>query len=114
MIYQTLFFLALVTAWIIEIAVLIALIRLVFRDRDLPVGKIVFTGALCTALTLPYLWFIMPPYFDAGYYPLIGEILVVTVEAVILNRVLGLDPKKAVISSLAMNAASFVAGLYLL
>ena len=112
--YETRFLLALVTTWVIEIPVLVALLRYVFRDKALPLTKIIFTGVLCTALTLPYLWFVLPPYVDAAYYLLIGECLVVLVEAVILNRLLGLGWKRAAICSVLMNAASFFLGLFLL
>lgn len=114
MLYETRFLLALVTTWAIEIPVLIALIRLAFRDKTTPLLKIIGTGMLCTALTLPYLWFVLPPYVDAAYYPLIGETLVVLVEAGILNRLLGLKPAATVICSFSMNAASFLFGLVLL
>jgi hypothetical protein len=103
-----------VTTWAIEIPVLFTLLRYVFRDRDLPVLRIVFAGALCTALTLPYLWFVLPPFVDAAYYLLIGEGLVVLVEAAVLNRLLGVKWTVAGICSLAMNAASFLLGLFLL
>ncbi|MFA4825400.1 MAG: hypothetical protein WC593_09620 [Methanoregula sp.] len=114
MLYETYFLLALVTTWVIEISILIALIRFVFRDKTLPLARITGVGALCTALTLPYLWFILPPYVDAAYYILIGETLVFLVEAAILNRVLGLELKRALVCSFIMNAASFLLGLYLL
>ena len=114
MIYETWFLLALITSCIIEIPLLIALIRFVFHDRNLPVGRIVIVGALCTALTLPYLWFVLPPFVDAAYYPLIGETFVVVVEGAILNRVLGLDARRAIVCSLVMNAASYLLGLILL
>jgi hypothetical protein len=114
MLYETKFLLALVTTWCIEIPVLVALIRYAFRDKTLPIEKIIGIGALCTALTLPYLWFVLPPVVDAAYYPLTGETLVVIVEAVVLNRVLGLTVKQSLACSLVMNAASFFLGLYLL
>lgn len=114
MLYETRFLLALVTTWAIEIPVLVVLVRFVFRDRSLPLPRILFTGLLCTALTLPYLWFVLPPFVDAAYYPLIGEGLVVVVEAVVLNRVLGLEGKRAVVCSFVMNAVSFLLGLVLL
>nr|WP_320161568.1 hypothetical protein [uncultured Methanoregula sp.] len=114
MLYETLFLLALITTWIIEIIILVTLIRLVFHDRSLSTGKIIITGALCTALTLPYLWFVLPPFVDAALYPLIGETFVVVIEAGILYLVLELDPKRAMICSLVMNAASYVLGFYLL
>ncbi len=114
MLYETSFLLALVTTWVIEIPVLIVLIRFLFRDKTLPLSRIIGIGALCTALTLPYLWFVLPPYVDAAYYPLIGEMLVFLAEALILNRLLGLSGRVAIVCSFFMNAASFLLGLYLL
>lgn len=114
MLYETYFLLALVTTWVIEISVLLALIRFAFRDTTIPVLKIIGTGALCTALTLPYLWFVLPPYLDAAYYVHIGEALVFLVEAVILNRLLCISVQRALICSFAMNLASFLLGLVLL
>lgn len=114
MLYETRFLLALVTTWAIEIPVLIALIHFGFRERGIPLTTIAGVGTLCTALTLPYLWFVLPPFVDAAYYPLIGEALVVGVEAVVLNRVLRLEAKRAAVCSLVMNAVSFVMGLVLL
>lgn len=112
--YETHFLLALVTTWVIEIPVLFALVRYAFCYKALPLTKIIFIGALCTSLTLPYLWFVLPPFVDAAYYPLIGEGLVVLVEAAILNRLLGLKWTVASVCSLVMNAASFFLGLFLL
>jgi hypothetical protein len=114
MLYETRFLLALVTTWCIEIPVLVVILRRIFRVDDLPIVKIIGTGALCTALTLPYLWFVLPPFFDAVYFMLVGETMVTAVETILLNRVLGLDLKKALVCSCAMNAASFILGLYLL
>jgi hypothetical protein len=114
MLYETYFLLALVTTWVIEIPILTALIRFAFRDKVIPIPRIIGIGALCTALTLQYLWFVLPPYVDATYYVQIGEALVFLVEAVILNRLLGLNLKHAIICSFVMNAASFLLGLVLL
>ena len=106
--------LALFTTWAIEIPVLIVLIRFVFREKILPLVKIIGLGAFGAALTLPYLWVILPPYVDAAYYVIIGETLVFFVEALILNRLLGISGKMALVCSFLMNAASFILGLYLL
>ncbi len=114
MLYETRFLLALITTWLIEIPILFALIRFVFRDKTLPAIRIISTGALCTALTLPYLWFILPPYVDAANYIVIGETLVFLIEAFILNRLLPLKPAPALVCSFAMNLASFLLGLVLL
>lgn len=114
MLYETWFLLALVTTWIIEIPILIALIRFVFRYNTTPIPKIIGTGALCTALTLPYLWFVRPSYVDTANYVLIGETLVFLVEAVILSRLLWLNMKAALSCSFVMNMASFLPGMVLL
>lgn len=114
MLYETRFLLALITTWAIEIPVLIALVRIAFRKKDITLVTIAGVGALCTALTLPYLWFVLPPFVDAAYYPLIGEVLVVIAEAVLLNRLLGLDIKRAGVCSFVINAVSFGLGLVLL
>ena len=114
MLTETRFLLALVTTWAIEIPVLILLIRFVFRNTTLTLKKIVGAGALCTALTLPYLWFVLLPYVDAAHYVLTGEALVFLIEALILNRLLGISGKAALACSFLMNAASFLLGLYLL
>ena len=114
MLYETYFLLALVTTWVIEIAVLTALLRFVFKDPPLPLIRIIGVGMLCTALTLPYLWFVLPPFVDAAYYVPVGEALVFLTEAFILNRLLGVSPKVALICSFAMNLASFLLGFVLL
>jgi hypothetical protein len=85
--------------------VLIVLLRLLFHEKSVPLAKIIFTGALCTALTLPYLWFVLPA--GAAYYPLIGELLVVHVETAILDRVPGPDVKTTEVCSFSMNGTSF-------
>jgi len=114
MLYETCFLLALVTSLAIEVPVLIALVRLVFRKENLTLTSIFSAGVLCTAVTLPYLWFVLPTYVDAAYFLFVGEALVVAVEALILNRLLGLAPKTAIACSLIMNAASYGFGLILL
>ena len=84
-----------------------------FHDRALSLQRIIAAGLLCTALTLPYLWFVLPPFVDAAYYLPLGECLVVLVEAAVLSWSLGLGWKKAGACSLVMNAASFFLGLVL-
>jgi hypothetical protein len=111
MLYETFFLLALVTSLVIEVPILIGLVRVVFQNEDLTLTRIFSAGVLCTVVTLPYLWFVLPPYVDAAYFPFVGEAVVVAVEALILNRLLGLAPKTAIICSVIMNAASYGFGL---
>jgi hypothetical protein len=114
MLYETYFLLALAITCAIEVPILIALIRVVFRNENLGIIRIIGVGILCTSLSLPYLWFVLPPYVDAAYYPLTGEVFVVTIEALVLNRLLGLAPERAAACSLIANAASYGVGLFLL
>lgn len=111
MLYETFFLLALVTSLVIEVPILIALVRVVFQNEDLTLASIFSAGVLCTVVTLPYLWFVLPPYVDAAYFPFVGEALVVATEALILNRLLGLALKTAITCSLIMNTASYGFGL---
>lgn len=114
MLYETRFLLALITTWVIEIPVLVVLVRYWLHNSTLSLKAIILAGILCNALSLPYLWFVLPPFVDAAYYIPIGEILVVLVEAGILKGMLKLGWKQAGICSVVMNAASFFLGLFLL
>jgi len=114
MLYETRFLLALVTTCAIEVPVLFVLLRYLFREKSIPIPRTLFAGILCTALTLPYLWFVLPPYVDAAYYPVIGEILVILVEATLLCQVLAMNLKKSFACSVVMNIISFTLGWFLL
>lgn len=114
MLYETHFLLALAMTLALEVPIIIIVIRIMFRNRDLSLTRIFGAGILCTTVTLPYLWFVLPPYVDAAYFPFVGEVLVVAIEALILNRLLGVAPKTAITCSLIMNAASYGFGLFLL
>jgi hypothetical protein len=114
MLYETRFILALITTWCIEVPILFAVIRFILHDKTQPAIRIAGVGVLCTALTLPYLWFILPPYVDAAQYIVIGETLVFLTEAFILNRLLTLKPVIALECSFIMNLASFLLGFLLL
>ncbi|MFA4824309.1 MAG: hypothetical protein WC593_04040 [Methanoregula sp.] len=114
MIYETQFLFALVLTWLVEVPVLWFLIRTIVKLRDVPVIRIIFTGILATALTLPYLWFVLPAYIGATHYLLIGELFVIAVESVILNQILRIRPGLSIALSAVMNAASFIVGWWVL
>jgi len=113
MIFETQFLLALVTTWLLEIPVLILLLRYIFHRTSFSIISIAAAGALCTALTLPYLWFFLPAYLDVYYIP-VGELFVALTEALILNKVLKLDPRTALVCSFIMNFVSYFLGSFLL
>jgi hypothetical protein len=70
-----------------------------------------------SALTHPYVWFILPPLLvpKLGYwgYVALVEVLVVIVEAAVF-LCLGVPRRRAFLVALAANALSFLAGLLLL
>ncbi|EHQ34690.1 hypothetical protein [Methanoplanus limicola] len=68
-------------------------------------------GILMTALTLPYLWFIMPVYLDMSWYPVNGEIIVAAVESVIIWYMLKIRLYQAVIIAIIVNSVSYGLGL---
>ena len=114
MLYAARFLLALGITWLVEIPVLWALIRVVLKRSDITTSGIIVAGILATGLTLPCLWFILPQYISAAYYLPVGELFVVITECLILCLVLRTRPVISFALSVAMNAASFVAGWLLL
>ena len=113
MLHEIRFFLALLTTWAVEIPILFVLILLDPREK-IPFITVIFAGILCTTLTLPYLWFVLPAFINSPFLPLIGEILVIIVEAAILNRMLGLTVSRSLAYSVIMNAVSYGLGYILL
>lgn len=77
-------------------------------------GKDIFAaGILMTALTLPYLWFIMPVYLDMSWYPVNGEIIVAFVESLIIWYMLKIRLYQAVIIAIIVNSVSYGLGLFI-
>lgn len=113
MLYETHFLLSLCVTWLIEVPLLFLLVRYIVKGNDLSTVRIVGTGFLASALTLPYLWFVLPPYVDAAYYPLFGESLVIGVEAVVFFLLLRVKLAAAVLLSLVVNVSSFAIGMWL-
>ena len=89
------------------------LIRFVFdcNKKKTDTALIVVTTIIASTLTLPYLWFVLPPYIDARHYITIGEFWVFVVEALIYWQVLKRKIWEAGILSLIANVSSYIAGL---
>jgi hypothetical protein len=113
MFYDTQFLFALFTTWLVEVPLLFLLVRYIVKGNDLSSARIIGTGLLASALTLPYLWFVLPPYVDAAYYLLIGESLVIAIEAMVFFLLLRVKPTIAVFLSLVVNVASYCIGTLL-
>jgi hypothetical protein len=106
------FLVGLLLAWIVEIFVLL-LISLNHLEGN-SLRRIILLGLLMTLVTLPILWYILPVFLSGVPYILIGESLVILIEAGILKFGLNIGFAKALLISLVVNLASFVAGLLFL
>lgn len=113
---EPLFLLALVITILLESAVILAVWILgLFKAKPAwTLENALVAGALPSALTLPYLWFILPAFVAESAYVVIGEGLVVLAEAAMLARILRLDIPRALVLSLACNAVSYFLGGMLL
>ncbi len=112
MIYENLFLLALLLTVAVETALLFIIVRLVFKDKKISNGLLLFTGIICSFATLPYLWFILPFFLTSrALYLLVGELSVFLIEAIIIYFILKLDIRKALLVSFICNLVSFLLGL---
>ena len=117
MLYETRFILALIQTVVIETAVLIFLIRHIYRlDKNkLSKSLLLTTGFFVSFATLPYLWFILPAYISNVFaYVLVGELSVILLEAIIYYLLLKLSFKKTIIISFVCNLFSFLLGLLII
>lgn len=112
--FEETFLIALFLSLLIEVPILCAMVRFAFRLRDIGWPKLLITGVLATALTLPCLWFIAPEVLDAPYALIVGEILVFLVEAAIYALALRIGVRRALLVSFAANLASLVLGAVIL
>ncbi len=113
--YEQQFLFALLLTLIIEIPVAILLVKALYKRREIKIAKIILIGFIASALTLPYLWFILPAYIsNRTLYIWLGEASVILVESIIYYRFLKLRLLDAGVVSLVANVASVVVGLVLL
>ena len=115
--YESRFVIALCTTVVVETAVIIGLIRLLFKIPPvrLSTHRCLFAGFFASFATLPYLWFVLPSFIHP--FPVLvttGETGVYLLEAMAYVYLLNLPFKKTLVLSTAANTASIVAGLLLL
>jgi hypothetical protein len=111
--YGFYFFLALLLTLAVEIPILILAVKYLLKIK-IQIKEIVTCGVFVNLFSLPYLWFVFPLFIVSHNYVLIGEILVILIEAIILLKVLKINFKSAFILSLIANIASYLAGLIML
>lgn len=97
---------------VVETAVLFLLLRLVFKRSDLSTTKIIFAGALSSAATVPYVWFVFPylTEWSRNTSLFVSEPLVFVVEALLYRAILKTNLRTSFLASLVCNLSSFVLG----
>lgn len=110
MFYEIKFLLSLILTLILEIPILILFFKKL-ENKKIKLSKLIFIGFLASALTLPYLWFILPIYLHSLSYIILGEMFVIIVESLIYSNLLEIKFSKAIIFSLVCNLISFFIGL---
>lgn len=112
MFYEQKFLFSLLLTLTIEIPVVVLLVKYLYKQKEIKISKIIFVGFIANALTLPYLWFILPAHISSRLlYVLIGEISAFLIEAIIYKELLDIKINKALIISLIANLTSFLLGL---
>lgn len=112
--YEFLFFKGLLATILIETIVLILFVRLLLKNKDISLIRLLGTGLFTSFATLPYLWFILP-YFvsEQMAYIISGESFAVIMETFILSLFLRTKIGTSFLISLTCNAISFSIGLLL-
>ncbi|MDY6953696.1 MAG: hypothetical protein SWE60_19485 [Thermodesulfobacteriota bacterium] len=108
--YEIRFLVALVLTVLIEVPVLFILVRYAFKLNNIKSGKILFVGTVASVLTLPYVWFVIPPLIHSKCYVHVAELFAFGAEAVIYHRLLGTFITVSLALSFVTNAISFLAG----
>ena len=116
MLYEQYFLIHLLFTIIVETCFLFFIIRFLFKinNKKIKSSLLLFAGFISSFLTLPYLWFVLPIFLKSFYsLAVVGEILVVIIEAIMYKFIIRLNLKKAFVVSIACNLASFLLGLLL-
>lgn len=111
MVYETKFLISLALTLLIEIPLAVVIVHFIIKLREVSLWQVVFVSFIASALTLPYLWFIVPRYVDARLYIIYGEIFITLVEGIVYNQLLKINIWKALLLSLVVNMASYYFGV---
>jgi hypothetical protein len=110
--YEILFLKALFVTISVEVLVLFALIKTIFKKIQLTNTIILFAGVVASFATLPYLWFVLPQFLSNRIaYIVIGELSVVLIESLIYFFFLKIKYTYSLLLSTACNLCSFLFGL---
>ncbi len=107
--YGFYFLLSLLLTLAIEIPTLFLALKYLLKIK-IQAKEVLYWGAFASLFSLPYLWFVFPLFITSRYYILIGEILVVLIEAIILLKAFKTNIRKALFLSFVANLASYLVG----
>ena len=80
-----------------------------YESNKISNKRLLLWGIIPTTVTLPFLWFVLPLLlWDWWLYIVVWEILVATIEAVMIKYWLNISWKRAIIASIVCNICSFV------
>ena len=110
--YEWLFLKSLALTIFIETFVIVLYFRLVLKQKEIEIHRLLITGFIASFATLPYLWFVFPHYIDQKmWYVIIGESFAVSMEAIIIGAILRIKFIQSLLCSLTCNMISFLSGL---
>ena len=110
--YELLFLKSLALTIVIETFVMILFFRLIIKQKEIKISRLLITGFIASFATLPYLWFVFPSYIDQKiWYVIIGESFAVLVETIIIGTILRTKFIQSLWCSLFCNIISFLTGL---
>ncbi len=94
---------------IIELPILFIIGRFIMKNRY-GTDSIIFSGAIATFMTTPYIWYICPLFFDpsSAYYLYLSQAVLILIEAVVLLSSLHMNINKAIIISAVINIVSYL------
>jgi hypothetical protein len=104
---------ALLIDWIVEIPVLLIMVRILFPPQSFSYRRVIVLGLIMSLITAPGLIALLDTWYST-LAVLIGESLVILIEAGILAFGLKIKFFRALLMSLAANVLSLLAGYWFL
>ncbi|MGM0601465.1 MAG: hypothetical protein ACQETH_16760 [Candidatus Rifleibacteriota bacterium] len=115
--YQArLFFAYLFLTITLELPVLFAIVRKVFKiQADEISAKTLFVcGGLCSFATYPYVWYVFPALIaDQTVALIVAEIIVIFIEFILIKEILKISSFRSFIVSLVCNLFTIVLGSFM-
>lgn len=111
---EKLFLPALLLTILLETGVLWMALKILSKDQNYPLPRVLFAGFFASFSTLPYVWFVIPLWIHSKYYLWVGEGGAIAIEALFFKQFFNLDWKKAFLISVLANLISYFIGIRLM